>query len=139
MRSILYYWLPVLLWAALVLGASNETFSAEHTNNWLVELVTTVRGHPFSDETLAIANFVIRKLSHLAEYGVFSALAFRAIRRERSGTSWQWSVAAIALSAVLAAIDEWHQTFVPGRTGVATDVLIDICGATIAQLLGRRL
>lgn len=39
---------------------------------------------------------------------------------------------ALSLCAALAAIDEFHQTFVPGRTGKVTDVLVDLVGAGIA-------
>lgn len=138
-KSILYYWAPALLWAAIILGASNQLFSADHTGGWLQEAFTSFRGMPLDEETTAVLNFVIRKLSHLTEYGIFSALAFRALRRDREGSSRRWAVIAIAMAAGLAAIDELHQAFVPGRTGVVTDVLIDACGATIAQLLSRHL
>jgi VanZ family protein len=138
-KTILYYWAPAVLWAVVILGASNQEFSADNTSSWLQTVVRSVRGVPLADQTVEIANFVIRKLAHLTEYGIFSLLAFRGIRRDRSGSSGRWAGVAIALSAVLAAIDEYHQSFVPGRTGVVTDVLIDACGATIAQLLTRRL
>jgi VanZ family protein len=138
-KSILYYWGPAVLWAAVVLAASNQTFSADHTGGWLQDVFKSFRGLPLSEETAAIVNFVIRKLSHLTEYGIFSVLAFRAVRRDRAGASRRWAVIAIAMAAGLAAIDEFHQAFVPGRTGVVTDVLIDACGATIAQLLSRHL
>ncbi|WP_114679231.1 VanZ family protein [Desulfofundulus thermocisternus] len=32
---------------------------------------------------------------------------------------------------LVAALDEWHQTFVPGRTGRAVDVLVDLAGYTV--------
>jgi VanZ family protein len=138
-KNILYYWAPALLWAAVILSASNPSFSAEHTGGWLQAIVTSVRGTPLGEEAAAIVNFVIRKLSHLAEYGIFSALAFRAVRRDRSGSSRRWAVIAILMATALAAIDEFHQSFIPERTGVVTDVLVDACGATIAQLLSRHL
>jgi VanZ family protein len=83
-------------------------------------------------------HFLIRKLAHLTEYGIFGALAFRGFRGGQSGWSRSSSIAAIATAAVLAGIDEWHQTFVPGRTGAFSDVLIDVCGATLSQLILRR-
>jgi VanZ family protein len=138
-KTILYYWAPAILWAAVILGASSQAFSAGHTGSWLQDVVTSIRGTPLDEETTEIVNLVIRKLSHLTEYGIFSLLAFRAVRRDRSGSSRRWAVIAIAMAATLAAIDEFHQAFVPERTGAVTDVLIDACGATIAQLLSRHL
>ncbi|MDI1321017.1 MAG: VanZ family protein, partial [bacterium] len=39
---------------------------------------------------------------------------------------------ALLLAAVYAATDEFHQSFVPGRTASLGDVLIDITGAFVA-------
>ncbi len=38
------------------------------------------------------------------------------------------------LSALFAASDEWHQTFVPNRDGTVSDVLIDCLGITVVTL-----
>jgi len=138
-KRLIHDWAPAVLWAAVILAASNQSFSAEHTDTWVHENFTRFSGLPLSEETLEIINFVVRKLSHLTEYGIFSALTFRALRGDREGWSSRWAIPAIVLSVALAAIDEFHQTFVPGRTGVVADVLIDGCGATIAQLLTRHL
>jgi VanZ like family len=47
----------------------------------------------------------------------------------------RWNIAlALAFSLVFAAMDEYHQTFVPGRGGTWTDVAIDGIGASVAAL-----
>jgi len=43
------------------------------------------------------------------------------------------------LSALYAASDEFHQTFVPGRAGRLLDVVVDWLGAGLALLLAMRL
>jgi VanZ family protein len=35
----------------------------------------------------------------------------------------------------MASADEWHQTFLPNRTGSAWDVLLDCCGAITLQVV----
>lgn len=80
-------------------------------------------------------HFAVRKASHIIEYGILGWLLFRAIRGERKGWSWRWALAAIAIAAVYAMTDEWHQSFVPSRTASAVDVMIDTIGATVAQVL----
>lgn len=137
-RLIFYYYAPALIWAAIILSASSPILSAEHTGHWIQALAAKVTGSPFSPDTFAIVHFAIRKLGHLTEYGIFGALAFRAFRGERRGWSIRWATAAITSAALLASIDEWHQTFVPGRTGAVTDVLIDVSAAALAQFLIRR-
>lgn len=49
----------------------------------------------------------------------------------------RWSAIAVALVAVIASLDEWHQSYVPGRTGELRDVGLDLVGATLAQVLIR--
>ena len=38
-------------------------------------------------------------------------------------------------TAIVASADEFHQSFLPNRTGVPSDVLLDCCGAIVLQLL----
>jgi len=35
----------------------------------------------------------------------------------------------------VASLDEWHQSFIPSRTGTPKDVLLDSCAAIAAQIL----
>lgn len=131
------YWAPAILWAAVILAASSPALSAEQTGHWIQEIVTSVTGSPLSAGTFEAVHFTIRKLGHLTEYGIFGVLAFRAFRGERRGWSRRWMLSALAAALMLASIDEWHQTFVPGRTGAVTDVWIDVCGAAMAQFVTR--
>jgi VanZ family protein len=38
-------------------------------------------------------------------------------------------------TALVASADEFHQSFLPNRTGVPSDVLLDCCGAIVLTLL----
>lgn len=77
--------------------------------------------------------FPVRKGAHMTEYGVLAmlwlgVLAGEEITRKRA-------VIAIVLTALYASTDEFHQLFVPGRSGQVRDVLIDSCGAAIGVLI----
>ena len=39
------------------------------------------------------------------------------------------------MTALVACLDEWHQTFLPSRTGNLHDVLLDSTAALIAQVV----
>ena len=82
-------------------------------------------------------HFVIRKTIHLTAYGLLGYLDFRAVRGPRRGWMVRWSVIAVVLAVMVASLDEWHQSFVPGRTSMAGDVGIDAIGATFAQLFAK--
>ena len=89
-------------------------------------------------EHFELLHVAIRKLAHLTEYGILSALLFRALRAGRPVRwNWRWSIAAIAIAAVVGSLDEWHQALVPSRTSSPWDVLIDTAGAALAQGLIR--
>jgi len=73
---------------------------------------------------------------HLFEYAVLAVLLAR--RSARGGFSRSQAFSVLGLSILYAMTDEFHQTFVPGRTGVWTDVVIDGLGAVAGLWLFRR-
>jgi VanZ family protein len=73
------------------------------------------------------------KIIHCGEYGLFFLLAMRAVSgapvdvSRRSAYIW-----AIALTVIYGALDEYHQSFVPGRDADVYDLVADTCGALLA-------
>ncbi len=128
------YWLPAVLWTCVVLGASTDAFSAENTGSILQAVATFLFRH-VDYRILGVTHFLIRKAAHLTEYGILSVLWFRAWRAARPGWQWQWASFAVMMALAIASADEIHQTFVPSRTGEFSDVVLDVCGAIIAQFL----
>lgn len=85
---------------------------------------------------LGLIDLVGRKLVHAALYGLLCFLWWR-VFRERARTSVAVA-AAFGIAVAYGAIDEYHQTFVAGRSGSPADVAIDACGAGVAAWLIRR-
>ncbi|HEV7426652.1 MAG TPA: VanZ family protein [Thermoanaerobaculia bacterium] len=137
MRRELNYWLPPLIWSAMILGASTDLFSGSNTSGVLQRIAMMILGHRLAPATAEPVNFVIRKMAHLTEYGILAALTFRALRGERQSWSPRWAIGAIVIATCIASIDEFHQSFVPSRTGTWHDVVLDAAGAAIAQILIR--
>jgi len=135
LKNFLKHWLPVLIWLGVIFLGSTDMLSAEHTSRFLVPFLRWIDPQ-ISFATLNAIQLGIRKLGHLTEYAILAMLLWRALR---SGTRWQvkmsilFLVAALA-SAIFAASDEFHQSFVPSRTASPTDVMIDICGALVGLL-----
>ena len=61
-------------------------------------------------------HFLIRKSAHFAEYFVFGLLLLRTVRGEHQGWMLHWALIVLAITAGYAALDEFHQSFVPSRT-----------------------
>jgi hypothetical protein len=72
-------------------------------------------------------------------YFTLSWLLFRAWRDTfpfpGSGWSMQWARISFFMTALVACLDEWHQSYLPSRTGNLHDVLLDSTAALIAQVI----
>ncbi|HVE71989.1 MAG TPA: VanZ family protein, partial [Thermoanaerobaculia bacterium] len=113
---LLKAWLPVVLWAAIILSAANDQFSDRKTEGWLDRLFGRVRPE---------VNAMIRKSAHIAEYAVLALLSWRARR------TW---VTPLLICLAVASADETLQAMTATRTGSAADVLLDMCGAVLALI-----
>ncbi len=119
----------------VILGASNDAFSARNTGSILFAVLQWLLG-TVDFRAFNTAHFLIRKSAHFAEYGILSALWFRAWNGVRGGSSRLYALLpALAMTLLVAIGDEWHQAFVPSRTSSPRDVALDFCGAVFAQLV----
>ena len=86
---------------------------------------------PFSSPYFDTAHSLIRKCAHVAEFAaLFSAWAmwlYCLVPRRELIPVFLGTAAGITLLS--AAGDEYHQLFIPGRSGSVWDVLIDMTGA----------
>jgi len=134
-KAFLRYWLPILLWMAIIFAGSSDLMSAEHTSRiivpflrWLFPTIPPI--------TLIRAEFFIRKAGHVSEYAVLAVLLYRAVVHTVFQSRRVLSAAVVLLlCGAYAATDEFHQSFVPSRSASVRDVMIDLCGATLAVLL----
>jgi VanZ family protein len=126
------YWMPAILWMALIFIGSTDVLSAEHTSRFLVPFLRWLDPQ-ISWAALNTIQITIRKLGHLTEYAILAGLLWRALRTGTGATMKMSILFGIVLIACagFAASDEFHQSFVPSRTSSTHDVLIDICGALI--------
>jgi VanZ family protein len=83
--------------------------------------------HPWWD-------IIFRKLGHVTGYALLTALWAWALQGVVRRPVW-W---AVGISVAYACTDEFHQTFVSGRTGTPVDVCIDAIGMAIAAWLITR-
>ncbi len=132
--QLLGRWVPVLVWMCVIFSASGDQMSFSHSSRIIGPLVRWLFPH-LSDESVHGVVVGVRKCAHLGEYAVLALLLWRALRKQPApGTPpWQWLPATLglALVALYAATDEFHQTFVPTRQGSVWDVLLDTLGGTV--------
>lgn len=103
-------WLPPLIWAGVIL-----------------------LGTSLPQDVVPVQTSNIDKVLHFTIYTVFAFLLTRQIAVDTSGG--RAMVGAVLIAAAFAAVDEWHQGFIPGRFPEFADWLADVAGAIIGALI----
>lgn len=121
--------------------SSQDSDESSEVSNWcsrfIIDLIPSLSG--LEDAAKAdmadSINYVIRKLAHFSIYamlGMSSAAAFSSLTGKRIK---RILILSVPFCGAYAVSDEIHQTFVSGRAGMPTDVLIDSLGAFTGGLL----
>ena len=132
MRNAYKPWLPVVLWMGVIFVASSDSGNFEQSSRFIGPVLRWLFPTA-SAETLALLHHLVRKAAHFTEYAILALLALRALRLSKPERGFLKATAiALLVAAGYAATDEFHQSFVPGRTAAAGDVLIDTAGAVAA-------
>jgi VanZ family protein len=95
----------------------------------MMAVIFAFSAQPFDGGELAWWEVVLRKVGHFSGYAILAALWVWALAG-RTGKPVLW---AAVISLLYAASDEYHQTFVDGRTGTVMDVGIDALGIAFAS------
>jgi VanZ family protein len=119
----MWRYLPLAAWSLFIWGLSADSQSGQLSKKLLQFLFGSWILEP---ERLAPAQYLIRKAAHFTEFAILSLLASWAMRSRGRG---------YAYAILFALLDEYHQTFVPGRAGCWSDVGIDASGASLGYLL----
>ena len=124
-------WLPVIIWMGIIFLFSHQPGDMSGASSGrIVELISSgiARLIPFMEVNEDLLHFLFRKGAHFGVYAVLGMLCVRAF--QMSGYSGKRGVVyGLILASFYAGTDEYHQTFIPGRSGEVADVMIDSAGA----------
>jgi VanZ family protein len=118
--SRLLAWWPAALWAAIVVTVSS-----------LPRLRVPLLLFRGSD-----------KLAHGAEYALLGLLLVFGLARDPATRGLRRLLAVVIAAAgiaVFGGLDEWHQSWVPGREASVWDWAADVAGGALGAVLGARL
>jgi len=137
-RNLLKAWIAAILWLIVIAIESTALLSSSNTSRILYPLLHYLFGLDW--DHFEVWHFFIRKGGHVVGYAILSILAFRAWRETfpaLGNPPWtaRWASIAVLMTAFVASLDEWHQSFIPSRTGRWQDVVLDSCAGIAAQLL----
>jgi VanZ family protein len=137
-HEVLKAWIAAILWLIVIAIESSALLSAHNTGRILYPVLHFLFG--LDRERFAVWHFYLRKSGHVIGYGTLSILLFRAWRATLPAPNhprWtmRWANIAILGTSLVASLDEWHQSFIPSRTGTVRDVVLDTCAGIAAQVL----
>ena len=112
-----------LVMLAIALGSifmftAFPTFTGEHTKSEIQQITG------MSEYSAYIMNAMIRKSAHILIYGCLGILFYHVIKKRSIWYAW-------VLTTIIASLDEWHQSLVPGRSPLFQDVVIDAIAAFV--------
>jgi VanZ family protein len=137
-HHVLKAWIALILWLIVIAIESTTYLSSDHTGRFLYPVLHYLFRIDYA--SFEPYHAFIRKAGHVFGYGLLSILLFRAWREtlpDSSGARWtfRWANIAVLGTALVASLDEWHQSYLPSRTGTVHDVILDTCAGIAAQLV----
>ncbi|MDF2988022.1 MAG: VanZ family protein [Eubacterium sp.] len=135
-------WAAVFLWMLLIFKLSSQ--AAVQSNGlslgityWLQKIMEKIINMEVSG-----FNHIVRKGAHFTAYLILGILSSNALRISGISKGKRF-VLALGICVLYAISDEIHQLFIAGRSGQATDVMLDSLGAAtglgIFMLMENRL
>jgi len=137
-HQLLKTWIAAILWLIVIAIESTSYLSAHNTSRFLYPLLHFLFG--VTRATFEPIHFYIRKGGHVFGYGLLSILLFRAWRETLPALgnpkwTFRWANISVLGTALVASLDEWHQSYIPSRTGSVQDVILDTCAGIGAQVV----
>lgn len=133
-------WIAVFSWMIVILAFSSDSGQASNKKSaevlrrvepTLVQVENTAKVSVVNEDKL---NLYIRKNAHVFNYFVLAILCYLVLKHLGLKGKRAY-ITAYCLATAFSMMDEFYQTFVPGRTGKFQDVMIDNIGVVLGICL----
>ena len=135
--NLLRAWWPAVVWIGLIAFESTGFFSSQNTSSALYTLLTRLFGQ-ISFYKFLVFHHYLRKTGHVVGYGMLSLLLLRGWRATLDQDHSQLGRTALLSwlgTVFVATMDEWHQRFIPSRTGTVRDAVLDSVAGVVFLLV----
>lgn len=132
-KKKLIKWIILFSWLLVIFMFSHEQNSGSVTKE-IISTTISIKEEPKTEPLLDGINFIVRKSAHITEFIILTLILF-SLTSEYTKNEKKIIIISVIVCILFAAGDELHQYFVPGRSALVTDVLIDSIGALIALII----
>jgi len=132
---VVLVWVVTASWAGTISVLSTGAYTASVTASLLAQILLSLHIH-LTSQTFEIIHVLVRKLAHCSEYAIFGLLLYYSFApRHPEGWNARRAFGALVVAGLFSLLDEFHQSFVAGRTSTLVDCGIDTAGALIGMVL----
>ena len=122
-------WVLLIIWMLIIFVFSHQAYSGETTHSILEVIFPSIS----QSSNIDILNFIVRKTAHITEYLILTLITI-SLLKEYTKEEKIIILLSIIICFTYACTDEIHQAFIPGRSSLFNDVLIDTLGGLIASI-----
>ena len=128
-KRLVLAWTLLILWMLFIfiMSSFNGIMSSNQSGSIAVLIYNL-----FDISDTEKVSFIVRKCAHVSEFFILGILVINLVSKYNVKHIYLIS---FIICVLYASSDEFHQLFVPGRSGQVTDVLIDLIGVVLGLLL----
>ena len=124
-KRLVLAWTLLILWMLFIfiMSSFNGVMSSNQSGSIAVLIYNL-----FDISDTEKVSFIVRKCAHVSEFFILGILVINLVNKYNVKHIYFIS---FIVCVLYASSDEFHQLFVPGRSGQVTDVLIDLIGVVL--------
>ena len=124
-KEIIISWMLLVIWMIFIfiMSSFNGNISSNQSGS-IADLIYNL----FNISNTEKVSLIVRKCAHVSEFFILGILVINLISKYNVKYSYLIS---FIVCVLYASSDEFHQLFVPGRSGQVTDIFIDMIGVVL--------
>ena len=128
-KRLVLAWTLLILWMLFIfiMSSFNGIMSSNQSGSIAVLIYNL-----FDISDTEKVSLIVRKCAHVSEFFILGILVINLVSKYNVKYSYLIS---FIVCVLYASSDEFHQLFVPGRSGQVTDIFIDMIGVVLGLLL----
>lgn len=128
-KRLVLAWTLLILWMLFIfiMSSFNGIMSSNQSGSIAVLIYNL-----FDISDTEKVSFIVRKCAHVSEFFILGILVINLVSKYNVKHIYLIS---FIVCVLYASSDEFHQLFVPGRSGQVTDIFIDLIGVVLGLLL----